>query len=710
MLPESPSLADNFSPVSYDEWRAVVEQELQGALFDKKLVSRTYDGIAIQPLYSAREFDHAGDPCGMPGSPPFVRGGAALGAALAGWDIRQAHSHPDIAACSEAILADLNSGVTSVQLRLDAAARNGHDAQDDGAADAAGRDGAMIYARADLDRLLRDVRLDIIGVALEAGGAFLPAAGILTSLWRERDIAPEAACGTFNADPLGALAADGALPVSLDASLRRMADLARYTSENWPQATAVGVNTAPYHHAGATAAQDLAISLATGVEYLRAMTNAGMSVAAAAEQVLFQYRVGCQFFLAISKLRAARLLWARVIEAAGGDANAQRMHIHARPSERILTKRDPWVNLLRNTACCFSAATGGADAITVEPFDAVLGVSGAFSRRIARNTQLILQEESHLHRVVDPAGGSWFVERFTNDLAAKAWTIFQEIERRGGMAAALTSGWVAEQISTAFEPRARNLATRKDAITGVSEFPNLGEKPVEVETPDLAALREAAIERLRERKRESDLDAKLDAVVRIAQADGAGLAEACDAAAGAGATIGQLAAALRIATEQPASIAAMTASPYAAAFEELRDASDAYLAKHGARPRVFLANLGPVAQHTARAAYARNFFEAGGFEVATNDGFADGELAAAAFKTSAAKIAVICSSDKLYETMVADIVPKLKAAGARTVILAGHPGEHEPDYRAAGVDRFIYIRCDVLGTLRELLAEEGVLA
>lgn len=692
------SIRGEFPAVSYDEWRKLAEADLQGASFEQKLVSHTYEAIDIQPVYSRRDHPGEGDPEGFPGLPPFVRGATPLGAVRSGWDLRQEHTHPDPAVANTAILDDLQGGVTSLLLRFDAAARSGFDADDAAAAALAGRDGMMLYHLDDLDAALARVHLEMIGVTLEAGAAFVPAAATLAALWRRRGVSAEQARGAFNADPLAVLVRDGQLPVSAETALSLMAELAAWTAKHWPRVTAVRVGTAPYHHAGATAAQDLAFGMASGVAYLRAMTAAGMTIDDAARQILFSISVGTHHFLAIAKLRAARRLWARVVQVCGGSPAAAAMRLHSRVSKRVLTHRDAHVNLLRNTVGCFAAGLGGAEAITSEPFDSVAGLPDPQSRRIARNTLIILQEEAHLHRVVDAAGGSWYLDWLTDQLAEKGWALFQEVERRGGMVQAVRDGWVREQIDSAFAPRAKNIARRKEGITGVSEFPDVAEAPVVRSAPDRAALRSAATARLAAARR---------AAPTLPAGDGR-VAAAVEAAA-AGASIGQLARALGFHTGEPAVVPPIAPHPFAEPFEELRDACDTWQARHGRRPRVFLANLGSVAHHTARATYAKNFFEAGGFEVIGNNGFKEADAAAAACRASAATIAVICSSDKLYPEVVPQLTPKLKEAGARTVVLAGNPGANEAAWRGAGVDRFIFIRCDVLATLREMLREEGVL-
>jgi methylmalonyl-CoA mutase len=269
------------------------------------------------------------------------------------------------------------------------------------------------------------------------------------------------------------------------------------------------------------------------------------------------------------------------------------------------------------------------------------------------------------------------------------------------MLAVLQSDWVSEQIDSAFAPRAKDIARRKEGITGVSEFPDIAEERTAHQPPDMTALREAAIRRVKSaRPANEPLAAPTSADSKTAWAV---------AAAADGATIGQLARGLGF-HASPSEIRRLEVRSFAEPFEELRDAADAWHATHGRRPRVFLANMGPVAHHTARASYAKNFFEAGGFEVAANDGFRDADAAAAAFADSGASIAVICSSDKLYPDVVPQVAAKLKAAGARSVVLAGNPAANETAWREAGVDRFIFMKCDVLATLQEMLREEGVLS
>ncbi len=715
MFDKDLNIAADFPPTSYEQWRKNAEAELKGAPFEKKLVGQTYEGIPIQPLYTADHWPSTGDPSGFPGFLPLTRGAHVLGNALHGWDIRQEYLHPDAVFANKMILSDLERGASSIHLRFDAAACAGLDADSRDAIELAGQDGVMSYSLGSLGRLLEGVQLSIAPVSIDVGAAFLPGAALLTAFLRNHDIDPAQIRCAFNADPIGALMREGHLSVPVAVAMSHLADLAAWTATNLPKATAVEVGTGPYHHAGATSTQDLAFGIATAVEYLRAMTAAGLDIDAASRQIVFGVSVGTQFFRAIAKLRALRLLWGKVIAACGGNESAARgVQIRSRTSRRVLTTVDPWVNLLRNTVCCFAGAVGGADSITTAPLDAAIGLPDDFSRSLARNTQIILQEESHLNRVIDPAGGSWFLETLTTQLAEEAWTLFQQVEAQGGMIAAAHSGWVADQIAAVQSRRTKDIATRRTAVTGVSEHPDVREEKLRRPRPDQVRLRAEASARLiawrRDHKCQDELTALAQNAAEAGRKPGALMAAAV-AAATAGATNGQMSAALsRAASGEPARITPMTINPYAAAFEELRDACDACLEVTGNRPRVFLANLGTPADFIARSTFAMNFFQAGGFEEVNNDGFNDPAAAVAAFLESGAHIAVLCSTDAKYDTLAEPAAKALKAAGARSVILAGNPGANEPRFHAAGIDRFIYIRCDVLGTLRDLLREEGVLS
>jgi methylmalonyl-CoA mutase len=685
-----------------EAWRAVVERDLKGAPFAKRLVAHTHEGLDIQPLYTARDWDHTTDPTGVPGRSPLIRGDSALCGVRSGWDVREERAEPEPEALNTAILEDLEHGATSVDIRLDEALADGPGA--------ATGTGALLLSVDDLERALEGVHLGMITLALTPGAAFIEAAGLARAACARRGLDPVETRLAFNADPLAELARTGTLPAPVDAMLDRLAALAAWTDRELPNSTAVRVNTSPYHDANATAAQDLAFSMSTALVYLRAMERRGLTPARAAGQIVFRFSLSCNVFLAIAKLRAARRLWSEILAACRVPEGERTMRIEARTARRSLTHRDPWVNMLRNTTACFAAGVAGADTVVSVPFDEPLGAPDEMSRRVARNTQTILARESSLSRVADPAGGSWYLERLTDDLAKAAWAVFAGVEREGGMARALETGLVHEQLSESYTARLRDISKRKQAVTGVSEFPAPDEQPIERPAPDTAALAASAASRLAARRTEPELPTVLGEMRRELWAP-----ERVDLvarAAGAGATAVELADALNNGCE-PMSVPPLAPHPYAEPYEAIRDASDAYAAAQGGPPSVCLVAVGPAAEHTARVNFMAGFFGAGGFKVHQPASTPDAASAAAAFAelhaATGASVAAICAADPRYPDLVPELAPMLHAAGARTVVLAGRPGERELDFRNAGVDRFVYMGCDVLATLTELMHEEGAL-
>ncbi|MGI9385730.1 MAG: methylmalonyl-CoA mutase family protein [Methyloligellaceae bacterium] len=607
------SLAKDFPAVDDAQWRELVEKALKGADFEKALVSTTYDGLRIDPLATR----------GESGTAPIRAMRTAVGDGT--WDIRQLHAAPDPAATNAAILEDLEGGVSSIALQIEAP----------------GQTGMRMTSPDDLGQALDGVHLDFAGVWLSPGVHDETASAALQEIWKARGIAGDKAIGGFGSDPIGCLARTGALPVSIEQALDAAARLAARTRDAYPNVTALSVDARPYHDGGASEAQELAALCATTVAYLRALEQGGLPPADGLKQLDLALAADADLFLTVAKLRAARALLARIAEASAAVGAASGLRLHVSTSARMMTRRNPHVNMLRTTIACAGAAIGGADAITVLPYSWALGRPDGFARRMARNTQVILQEESALGRVGDPSGGSWHLDTLTGDLAAKAWEIFQEIERQGGMVEALAKGVVQAMVRETAEARARDLTTAKAELTGVSAFPDLAEGAADTEPHGLP-------------------DALEDPAVTV----------------------------------EP-----VTLRREAEPFERLRDASDTHLAETGKRPLVFLANLGTPSDFTARATYAQSFFASGGIEAVTTDGFATAADAAAAFRGSGATAACLCSSDARYETFAEDVARALTDAGAAHIYLAGRPGDARDRYRSAGVQTFIHKGCDIIETL-----------
>ena len=655
------ALGAAFAPAERAAWQARVARALGDRDFDATLVTRTYEGLDLQPLY---------DRAGARVAGAATRNDAGLTRGTAGWEIRQSVDHPDPAAANQALLHELASGATAVTLVMDPA---GEHAAGPGAA------GIFLPDRTALATVLDGVYLHAARVALAPGPLFAGAAALMLDHLETAGVDLATARVHFGADPLAALARHGHLAMTLPEALSAMAEIAERSAATLPAARAVTVDTTVYHAAGADEVLDLAIALSTGVAYLRAMTDHGLSVAAALAEIEFSLAAGVDLFMTVAKLRAARRLWARVAEASGG---AAAMALHVGTAERVISRRDPWVNMLRATIAGFAAGVAGADSVAVAPYDQGWGLPTDFGRRIARNAQVILQEESALGQVIDPAGGSWFIEDLTERLAQAAWRRFQEIEAAGGVAAMLADGRLQAAVAEVWAARERDLAHRRTQIIGVNMFPNLDEEapaPPSMAWPEIVAPWHA--------RRPAPAAVDGDLATRVA-------------AARHGAAIGDLSGGAAADGEDAAPI---TAHRLGEGFEALRDASDAWAEAHGQRPRVFIAALGTPAAHGARVDFTRNYLAAGGIEAIDGQGAPD-EIAAA-FTASGLDLAIICGSDKLYEAEGAAMAAALGGAG--WLGLAGRPANADV-LRAAGIETFIHAGDDCLATLRAIHAKLGI--
>ena len=616
-------LASDFAAAKIEQWRGMVDKALKGADFDKRLVAKTADGIRIDPLYTRKDALVSAEGA-MPGAAPFTRGTKAVRDGQ-GWDIRTIHIESDPAALNAAILDDLEGGVTSIALHA-------------GGIGLAATKEAFAVA-------LKDVLLDVCPIAIIAEDQFFAAASALLAVWTERGLSDAQRHGSFGADPLGVLARQGRWIDTAETNFARAVALTK-TALPMPNVTALVADGTGYHVAGATEAQELACMLATFVAYLRACEHGGIEPKDAIAKIAVSLAADADEFATIAKLRAARRLVWRVADACGAGDAAAKVQFASPTSYRMMAKRDCWTNILRTTIACTGAAIGGADAIVVLPFTFALGKPDAFARRVARNIQIVCQEESNLGRVTDPAGGSWYVEQLTDDLANKAWEIFQDIEARGGMLAGLTTGYVQEMISKSADARAKAIATGKQEITGVSAFPILGDDGVKTEPwpkPAAASHAKAAIE-----------------------------------------------------------VTPLRPHRLGEAFEALRDAADA-----AGGYTVFLASLGEIADHNVRTTWIKNYLAAGGIATLISDGYKSAEDAVEAFCSSGAKAACICSSDAVNATLAEPAAKALKAAGARLVLMAGRPGDKEPALKAAGVDQFLSAGADAVATLKGLQEKLG---
>lgn len=570
---------------------------------ERALDTPTYEGFSVRPLYTALD---ARPEAALPGDWPFARGSDAYRDVLAGWKVAERFPLPEAGAAdtNAAVLSALVDGVSALILRV-------------------GDDG---LAPADLDRALAGVHLELAPVLLAAGADLRAAAAALLALAGDQ---PGLSID-LGADPLTAALAGRAAPTPAD-----LTAVARSVAGRSGIRT-ITVDGTAFHDRGANAGWELAGVIAAAADYLRLLTEAGLSVEEALGQISFRLVADDDQFMTIAKFRAVRTLWARVAEIVGNPTGAA-AQVHAVTSAAMMTQRDPWVNMLRTTIAAFGAGVGGADTVEVLEFDAAIpgghpDAHPGFARRIARNTQLLLLEESHIGRVVDPAGGSWFVEDLTETLAEQAWTNFRAVEALGGFRQA--TGHIVEQIELVAAQRDADVNHRRTAITGVNEFPNLAEPPL----------------------------------------------------------------------AQPNSSSGTRR--YARNFESLRDRSDAYLRRTGARPKVLLLPVGPLAEHNIRTTFVTNLLASGGIE-AVNPGTMEPATVAAALAQAGTPVAVLCGTDTRYGTEAGGIVEAARAAGSELVYLAGPQkavDDIPPDLRPTG---FLTARIDAVHELSALLTRLG---
>ncbi len=596
--------AADFAPANEEQWRALVDKVLKGAPFDR-LVSKTADGIEILPLTARR-----------PNGPRPVR------AQTGRWDALSRIDHLDGPSANEQGQVDLAGGASGLHLVFEGSAG----------------DYGFGLPHAALEQVLEGIDPAGCCLLLDPGKKDNLVANAIADLIDASGLNPASASVSFGLDPVGTL-----LLAETTGDFSETLAQAVSTTQNLMTRGFAGpflaADARPVHAAGSGEAQELAYLLASAVCYMRGLEGAGTNLAEARAAIEFRICADADQFLTIAKLRALRRLIARVDEACGLEGRPIR--VHAETAWRMMTRNDPWVNVLRATVGVFSAVTGGADSVSVLPYTQALGLPDAQARRLARNIQLVLNEETHLGQVDDAAAGASGIEKLTDDLCIKAWTLFQDIERMGGIASGILSGALADDIATVRKKRQDEIARGRIPLTGTSSFPNLNEEPA----PILSASDESWHTRYKHGWRPSRLSDPFEALRRRAIKKAAA----------------------------------------------------------GQSVNVFMANMGTVAEHTARSNFAINFLGAGGLSAIGGGGLDSPKQAAESFSASGARIACLCSNDEQYRTQGAAFAQALKDGGARSVLIALRPGENAEAWKAAGVDIFLYQGCNMIETLEAIL-------
>ncbi len=673
---------DEFPTATYEEWKKAAEDSLKGAPFDKKLITPTPEGIKLQPIYNRQDVEELSIPESWPGLAPFTRGSSAAGFKAKPWLIAQELPYGCSKKFNAALQSDLMHGQNAVVVLPDVATRRGLD-PDEAACREVAAGGLSLATLDDAKKAFAGIDLNAAPVFVFAGASALPMVGLLKAVSGEKGFS-----GAVLADPLTEWARDGKLDVPLDVLLAELVSVSKWAVGK--NLRTVGIQANLWADAGGTAVEELAFGIATGAAYFRALANAGLAEDEIAPRFAMALSLGSNLFMQIAKLRAARLLWDRIVTAFG--APSAPLFIHGRCSIFNKTVLDPHTNMLRATTEGFAGVVGGVDSMHIAAFDEPIRTPDEFSTRIARNVHVILAEECGFAEVADAAGGSWYVESLTVELAEKAWELFQEVEKHGGMAVALREGFPQSAVAASAKARLDAVSKRRESILGVNLFPNPSETPLEGNPDDLA-------------KKFADRSA----FVASARKGGVALASASvDAIADAflaGATIGEVSKALPRKGAHMPEIARVRVIRAAAGYEALRAAA------HANPPQVWLAKFGPPKQSKARADFSSGFFAAGGYDVLQEiAGAKSVEEAVAQAAASNAPVVVVCSTDDTYSEIIPAFVPALKAKlPGVNVLLAGFPADQIDAHKASGVDDFIHLKVDCLAFLTNLHKQLGLI-
>ena len=705
-------LLNDFSVPSKEEWREAAENLLKGAPFDKLMKRMTPEGIELEPIFWRDVLDNLPAAETLPGFDSYLRGTKAAGYRDEPWEIAQELPYGAPLEFNRAATSDLMRGQNALNIILDIATLKGLD-PDAAKVGEVGACGLSLACLEDIKAAFKDFIPEAISFHIRTGCSGMAVGALFFAWLKEIGADPAQISGSLGMDPLAVKAAAGQLPADLGSLFEEQAVLAEHCVQHAPGIRAVGVSTLPYHQAGASAVEELAIALASGAAYLTELTERGLSVDDAARQIRFSFAIGGNFFMEIAKLRAARVLWAQVVAAFGGGKEAQKIQMHARTGLYNKTQKDPYVNMLRTTTEALSGVIGGADSLCVGNFDEVTREPDTFSRRISRNTQVILQEECELTSVVDPAGGSWAIEWLTNEVSEKSWTFFQEIEGQGGMTDALISGFIAEKLKATDASNRQQLNQRRASLIGTNVYPNLEEEALEARMPNYAEIRAQRAKAIAERRTATEEETDTNVMAALGKVLESTRENAVDTLVDAvlsGATIGEITRTIRASATPTEAIPPLAGTRLAQGYEHLRDASRKFATATGNAPKIFLTNLGPLRRHKPRADFTRGFFAAGGFDVVSPAGFDNPADAVAALKESDAGITVVCGADPDYEEKFAEFATAIKSAiPEMQVILAGFPGENEAAYRAAGMDNYIFVKSNNYETNRRYLEGLGVL-
>ena len=688
--------APRYPDATLDSWKRAAAKSAPGGNLDD-LAWRTPDGIAVKPLYTAA--DVAGLPYAdtLPGFEPFVRGPQATMYAVRPWTIRQYAGFSTAEESNAFYRQALAAGGQGVSVAFDLATHRGYDSDHPRVVGDVGKAGVAIDTVEDMKILFDGIPLDKVSVSMTMNGAVLPVlAGYIVAA-EEQGVAQAQLSGTIQNDILKEFMVRNTYIYPPAPSMRIIADIIEYTAKNMPRFNSISISGYHMQEAGANQALELAFTLADGKEYVRTAIARGMDVDAFAGRLSFFFAMGMNFYLEIAKLRAARLLWWRVMkEFDPKNPKSLMLRTHCQTSGWSLTEQDPYNNVVRTAIEAMAAVFGGTQSLHTNSFDEAIALPTDFSARIARNTQLIIQEETHICNVIDPWAGSYLMEKLTQEMADAAWKIIEEVEAMGGMTKAVESGWAKLKIEAAAAEKQARIDSGKDVIVGVNKYKLAKEAPLEVREIDNTAVRTAQVARLGAVRAKRDGKAVAAALAALTQAakEGKGnLLELAVTASRARATVGEISDALETVWGRFRATTQAVSGVYAAGFAaddswtKLKADIDAFAAGEGRRPRLMIAKLGQDGHDRGAKVVATAFADLG-FDVDIGPLFQTPEEAARqAIENDVHAIGVSTLAGG-HKTLVPAIVAALKAQGVDDIIVfvgGVIPAQDYADLEAAGV-------------------------
>jgi methylmalonyl-CoA mutase len=699
---EMGNLLSEFKANSYDEWVEAAEKSLKGKPLSK-LFSTRYDGIEIKPIYNQSDVEQFQS--SMPGFFPFDRGYLPEGYKGGIWETAQEFPYPNPIDFNSALKNDLEKGLNVIHLNLDYASSHGID-PDSSDENEIGFGGTSIYSVDCLKKAFDGIDITCYPVYIHSRSGLREIYSIFVAYLESEKIKKENISGGIFCDSFAALEQEGYLSYSADKYFDQLAEVISNAYSQMPNFKVIAFDSSTYLESGASSVQEMSFLLSKAVLVINELVQRDVDIDVIAKNIMLNFSISPDFFGEIAKFKAVRMLFAKILKEFGAEDENQKVKIFTRTCAWNKSGLDPHVNMLRSTSEAFSAILSSVDSICVVPFDNFRGLPTDFSRRVARNTQLVLAEECNLREVADPAGGSYYIETLKNELIEKTWSLFQEIETKGGYLASLLDNSLFNLVQEVKSRRLQDFQTRKNVLLGTNMYPNLTEKELATFVFDFEKFAADQIASAESRKSSQDFEQIHELIRNIKDEN---KIEKAILAAKLGATIGELRTAIIAETKEIEIEHAFDEFEVCQLFEDLRTAALNFKSKNGNFSKLFLANIGKVRDFKARADFAQDFFSVGGFESIYSEGLGTLEDAAATILESNCSGVVLCSTDAKYEEFVPKLASLIKRAKPLSkIILAGYPKDKIEEYKSAGVDEFIHVRANVYDINKNLQSDLGL--